>query len=239
MLCAGRYFCAVRGAVRAELRAMFRPCLWDGQSGTGAAFLTALRRGENGNEETLTTPTKQGTPSKPLHLAAVHIRLGDYLEVAESQGGGAGREVLLRPLVAFLRRAMDLVASRHTSAASHSNNSTVGLRFVVLCGRHKECAENGTCEREREGSDEDCARVLPAAHMARVSWAPTQTEGEDLALMLSCDSAVITSGTFGWWGAFLQVRGEVVAQRTPFVPEGVRHAFERQDYFPPWWTVID
>jgi len=199
--------------------------------------------GKNDHAVTPAMPVVPSTPAKRFHLAAVHIRLGDYLAVAESLGGGdrRGRESLLRPLVAFLRRAMDLVASRHAGAPPHKNRntSTAGLRFVVLCGRHKECAEPGTCEREREGSDEDCARVLPAAHAARVSWAPAQTEGEDIALMLSCDSAVVTSGTFGWWGAFLQARGEVVAQRTPYVPEGVRHAFERRDYFPPWWTLID
>lgn len=57
----------------------------------------------------------------------------------------------------------------------------------------------------------------------------------DLAILAGCRHAVMTVGTFGWWGAWLS-GGQVVYYPTPSV-EGTARAkrFKASDYFPPHW----
>ena len=61
----------------------------------------------------------------------------------------------------------------------------------------------------------------------------------DLATFTRCDHAIITVGTFGWWGAYLlhDRRGEVVADakmdRSP-----VDVQCDGNFYFPPWFSSL-
>ena len=62
----------------------------------------------------------------------------------------------------------------------------------------------------------------------------------DLAIMTLCHHTIITSGTFGWWGAWL-AGGEVVYW-TGFPKPGSQNEKEilfKGEYYPPQWIGID
>ena len=62
----------------------------------------------------------------------------------------------------------------------------------------------------------------------------------DLATITRCNHAIITVGTFGWWGAYLlhDKLGEVVTDAKPDLsPIDVN--CEGRLYFPPWFSVLN
>lgn len=68
----------------------------------------------------------------------------------------------------------------------------------------------------------------------------TFSDTADLATMTRCNHAIITVGTFGWWGAYLlnDKAGEVVTDAKPDLsPIDVN--CEGRLYFPPWFSVLN
>lgn len=65
-------------------------------------------------------------------------------------------------------------------------------------------------------------------------------EGFDMALLGSCDAIILTTGTFGWWSAWLG-RGSTVVHyaRWPRPGSPLERIFRRRDFFPPDWIAID
>ena len=61
---------------------------------------------------------------------------------------------------------------------------------------------------------------------------------EDLALMTLCDHAIITSGTFGWWGAWLSNGNVVYYKDYPRPNSWLRTQFDLHDYYPPSWVGL-
>ena len=63
--------------------------------------------------------------------------------------------------------------------------------------------------------------------------------GTDLATLSECDHAIITVGTYGWWGAFLlhNRTGEVITDAKPdFTPIDVN--CQGNLYFPSWFSFL-
>ena len=62
----------------------------------------------------------------------------------------------------------------------------------------------------------------------------------DLAIMTLCNHAIMTSGTFGWWGAWLS-GGEVVYWKGFPKPgsKNERDILFRGEFYPPHWSGID
>eukprot|EP00762_Andalucia_godoyi_P006030 ANDGO_00114.mRNA.1 Putative glycosyltransferase C06E1.7 len=57
----------------------------------------------------------------------------------------------------------------------------------------------------------------------------------DLFLLAAADHAIITTGTFGWWGAYLNA-GIRVACDNFYTPKA---EYTCEDYFPPGWHLFD
>ena len=69
-------------------------------------------------------------------------------------------------------------------------------------------------------------------------FSPFDKANEDLALMTLCDHAIVTSGTFGWWGAWLS-NGKVVYYKDyPRPNSEFETEFNRHDYYPPSWVGL-
>ncbi len=61
---------------------------------------------------------------------------------------------------------------------------------------------------------------------------------DDLALIASCNHTIMTTGTFGWWGAWL-AGGEVVYYSTPYRQRSnLWSHFSNEDHFPPHWVPL-
>ncbi|XP_052816600.1 galactoside alpha-(1,2)-fucosyltransferase 2-like isoform X1 [Mya arenaria] len=71
-----------------------------------------------------------------------------------------------------------------------------------------------------------------------VVFSPFKEAIDDFALMMSCNHVVITSGTFGWWGAYLS--GGTVVYHNGFPAKGtfLDQAMNRDDYYFTTWIGL-
>ncbi|XP_052793138.1 galactoside alpha-(1,2)-fucosyltransferase 1-like [Mya arenaria] len=71
-----------------------------------------------------------------------------------------------------------------------------------------------------------------------VVFSPFKEAIDDFALLMSCKNVVITSGTFGWWGAYLS--GGKVVYHNGFPAKGswLDHRIKRDDYYLTEWTGL-
>ena len=61
---------------------------------------------------------------------------------------------------------------------------------------------------------------------------------EDLALMTLCDHVIVTSGSFGWWGAWLSNGTVVYYKDFPRPNSLIDKNFNRHDYYPASWIGL-
>ncbi|XP_052781443.1 galactoside 2-alpha-L-fucosyltransferase Sec1-like isoform X1 [Mya arenaria] len=71
-----------------------------------------------------------------------------------------------------------------------------------------------------------------------VVFSPFKEAIDDFALLMSCKNVVITSGTFGWWGAYLS--GGKVVYHNGFPAKGswLDQRLKRDDYYLTTWTGL-
>ena len=67
---------------------------------------------------------------------------------------------------------------------------------------------------------------------------PFDTPYVDLALMTLCDHVIVTSGTFGWWGAWLSNGNVVYYKDYPRPNSSFETQFNRHDYYPASWVGL-
>ena len=60
----------------------------------------------------------------------------------------------------------------------------------------------------------------------------------DLAMMTYCDHVIVTSGSFGWWGAWLSNGTVVYYKDYPRPNTWLGNQFHLQDYYPPSWIGL-
>lgn len=71
-----------------------------------------------------------------------------------------------------------------------------------------------------------------------ILYSPFYTPAEDMALMTLCDHVVVTSGTFGWWGAWLSGGTTVYFKNYPKPGSWLDKQFDRDDYYPSNWIGL-
>jgi hypothetical protein len=68
-------------------------------------------------------------------------------------------------------------------------------------------------------------------------------QGFDMAVISECRHKILSIGTFGWWGAFLNDRGDNTTSAVIYprlqMEGALAKGFLNADYFPPHWTGID
>jgi len=62
--------------------------------------------------------------------------------------------------------------------------------------------------------------------------------GFDLALLSVCDGVIMSTGTYGWWGAWLANKTTVYYRNWPRASSPLLKLFKRDDFFPPNWIPI-
>jgi galactoside 2-L-fucosyltransferase 1/2 len=61
----------------------------------------------------------------------------------------------------------------------------------------------------------------------------------DLALMSMCGGVIQTTGTYGWWGAWLANATSVYYSNYPAKDSALAHGFNKEDFFLPSWIPMD
>ena len=75
-------------------------------------------------------------------------------------------------------------------------------------------------------------------HFRNVNISNFTNPGDDLALLSKCDHVVVTSGTFGWWGAWLSGGKTVYYDRVFEEGSKLKLNMENKDFYPPSWIGI-
>jgi len=57
----------------------------------------------------------------------------------------------------------------------------------------------------------------------------------DMALLSSCDALILSTGSYGWWAAWLANKTTVYYRSWPRPGSVISTMFTREDYFPPHW----
>jgi len=65
-----------------------------------------------------------------------------------------------------------------------------------------------------------------------------QTAGVDLALLASCDAMIVSTGSFGWWAAWLVNRTTVYYDRWSRVGSLFSREFDHRRHFPSRWIPV-
>lgn len=71
-----------------------------------------------------------------------------------------------------------------------------------------------------------------------VHFSPFEDAGKDMAFMSLCDHVVITSGSFGWWGAWLSERVAIYYKGFPARNTTLWRQFSFPDYYPSDWIGL-
>jgi galactoside 2-L-fucosyltransferase 1/2 len=73
---------------------------------------------------------------------------------------------------------------------------------------------------------------------ADVSYSIGHQPAFDMLMLSMCDAVVMTTGTFGWWSAWLANRTTIYFSNWPRKGSPLESQFNRRDYFPPNWIGI-
>ncbi|XP_046381656.2 galactoside alpha-(1,2)-fucosyltransferase 2-like [Haliotis rufescens] len=61
----------------------------------------------------------------------------------------------------------------------------------------------------------------------------------DLATLSHCDHNIVTSGSFGWWGAWLAGGDVVYFKHFPREKTWLGRQYKAEDYYPPQWLGME
>jgi len=71
-----------------------------------------------------------------------------------------------------------------------------------------------------------------------VTYSEGHDAGFDLGLLSLCDGVIMSTGTYGWWGAWLANKTAIYYSNWPRAGSPLSGLFKRDDYFPPNWIPI-
>jgi len=72
-----------------------------------------------------------------------------------------------------------------------------------------------------------------------VVYAGTGRPESDMAILSLCSHTIITSGSFGWWGAYLNNGKTVYFSNFPSHGSWLAKQYEPADYYPPEWIGME
>jgi len=71
-----------------------------------------------------------------------------------------------------------------------------------------------------------------------LTYSEGHDQGFDLALLSLCDGVIMSTETYGWWGAWLANKTTIYYSNWPRVGSPLFRNVSRQDFFPPNWIPI-
>jgi len=140
----------------------------------------------------------------------VHVRRGDYLSKWAIKRGFTTATPL------YLRRALGYFVERFAR-----------IQFIVASNDIPWCRKY---IRSSSAWDRNAVNI---------TFSEGHSAGTDLAILASCDHTVMTTGTFGWWAAWLANGTTVYYSDFPRRGSALRNVSCLEEYYPPNWIPID
>jgi len=137
---------------------------------------------------------------------AVHVRRGDMLTRHSMPFG------ITTPDQRYFAHAMGYFVDRFDR-----------VQFIVTSDDINWCRENLA----------DFATTLP--HRINVTFLTSHSPGEDFAVLASCQHVIMSTGTYGWWAAWLARGVTIYYADWPKNRSALAKLFKHEDYFPPTW----
>jgi len=72
-------------------------------------------------------------------------------------------------------------------------------------------------------------------HRVNVTFVTPHSRGEDFAILASCEHVIMSTGTYGWWAAWLAHGITIYYADWPKNGSALASKFRRDDFFPPTW----
>ncbi|XP_060074773.1 galactoside alpha-(1,2)-fucosyltransferase 2-like [Ylistrum balloti] len=82
---------------------------------------------------------------------------------------------------------------------------------------------------------DDAAWMMSKFSYADIKIATSGSAAVDLAIMSQCNHSIVTSGTYGWWGAYLAGGETVYFRDYPKPGSWLDKQYNRADYYPSNW----
>jgi len=138
----------------------------------------------------------------------VHVRRGDFL------GGWAVRKGFTVADKQYLKRAMMYFVYRYSR-----------VQFIVTSNDIDWCRKN-------------INPSLFSRTNVNITFSIRQTAQQDLVVLANCDHIVMTTGTYGWWAAWLANGTTIYYKNFPKHGSWLWKRSKTDDYFPPTWIGI-
>ena len=156
-------------------------------------------------ETFLSANVPRGWNASTLVRVGVHVRRGDFLRAA------AVRRGFTVASKEYLERAMAYFVQRFTQ-----------VQFIVASNDLRWCRKN------INASSFDQTTV-------NITFSVRHSTEQDLALLARCDHMIMTTGTFGWWAAWLANGTTIYYKNFPRRGTHLWPLSRTADYFPPTW----
>lgn len=164
-----------------------------------------------------------------LVRVGIHVRSGDIMTPSKFQYG------YTIPTVQYFKQAIRLLLDRQRDAPA------AGIQFIIT-GDNLPWVKSymnltTTAQVLIEGMNANAtSSVSPPVD---VVYSTGHDAGFDIILLSRCDSVVLTTGTYGWWAAWLANKTTVYFANWPRKNSPLYGIFSRDDYFPARWFSID
>jgi len=142
----------------------------------------------------------------------VHVRAGDILIPSKVSYG-----YTVPGSSYFIEAAEYLIA-----------NVTVTTQFIVATDNPVWTKNNVTLEAVFHGRRSTTSMVYSEGNSAAF----------DMALLGSCDAVIMSTGSYGWWAAWLANKTTIYYRNWPKSGSSLSAMFTREDYFPPHWIGL-
>ena len=140
----------------------------------------------------------------------IHVRRGDIVEKPSAVAFG-----YTTPGTSYFKRAMQYMADMYTR-----------VQFLVFTDDSKWAIEHITPNLVEK--KDTLIRV-------NVTICKGNSAGQDLAILSLCDHTIMSTGTYGWWGAWLAKGTTIYYSNWPRNGSALYKMSERSDFFPPSW----
>ena len=167
-----------------------------------------------------TNTTAPGSGSRRPELVGVHIRRGDY--VRSSSNVAYGYTIADAN---YFRRAMRFFVDRYPR-----------VDFVV-------CSDEIGWARRNVALPEVPPGVARQVRVAYCSGGGEDAENvdgaaTDLVVLSTCDHVIMSTGTFGWWAAWLAGGTTIYFGGWPRSNSTLSAQVDKTDFFPPHWIAM-
>lgn len=173
-----------------------------------------------------------GDRNGAYYRVGVHIRRGDFLVAEEIVHGLTVVDGV------YLRHAFDYFRRRYAR-----------LQFIVATQDWRwtranlpptlpRSADEVVDDDDGNSSRSSSSSTTPTPPTVVVTYSRNHCTGVDLAILAACDAVVVSTGTFGWWAAWLAAGPTIYYADWPRNRSRFARELNRTGYFPPHWIPM-